>query len=90
MCNELDKRTRYYRLYGAEHELRLWATKHHNSFLVGIFACCREIYHKLRHSGCYGGTKEEALQAYQEESEQKTAEDLAESTENEQLKSANS
>ena len=64
MVNELNQKTRYYHLYAAEHELRLWATRHGNCYLVGIFACCREMYNKLRHSGCYGGTQEEVTKAY--------------------------
>ena len=64
MVNDFNKRTQYYHLYGAEHELRLWSTKHTNSYMVAIFACCREMHNKLRHSGCYGGTETEALEAY--------------------------
>ena len=76
MVNDFNKRTRYYHLYGAEHELRLWATKHSNSYLIGIFACCREMYNKQRHSGCYGGTEQEALLTHEEELYKKIADDL--------------
>ena len=82
ICNEFDKKTRYYHLYGAEHELRLWSSKHSNSYLIGIFACCREIFNKLRHSGCYGGTEKEALQAHAEKLNKKYRDELIKSTEN--------
>ena len=47
------------------------------------------MFNKLRHSGCYGGTEQEALQAYQEEIEQKIAEDLAKSAKDQLIKSEN-
>ena len=89
MVNELNRRTKYYHLYGAEHELRLWASKHRNVYLVCIFACCREPYNKLRHSGCYGGSQQEALLAYEEDLKQEIAQDLIQSEEIKLLKRAN-
>jgi hypothetical protein len=40
--------------------MRLMAKKYSNTFSVGIFACCREIYRPSKHCGLFGGTKEEA------------------------------
>ena len=89
MVNELNKRDKFYYLYGAEAEVRLWASKHSNSYLVCIFACCREQYNKLRHSGCYGGTKEEAQLSYDAEVDQQMTADLIKSKEDQDFKIAN-
>ena len=87
MVNEFDVSSRYYHLYGAEAEMRHWAARFSNSYLVCIFACCREIFNKFRHSGCYGGSQQEAKQAYKEEFELNLTNDLNQSTENQIFKS---
>ena len=81
MVNELKKSSKYYYLYGAEAEVRTIASKQGNSYIVSIFACCREQYNKLRHSGCYGGTKEEAQLAYDAEVGEQMATNLIKSKE---------
>ena len=42
VLNEFEKASNYYRLYGAEVQIRLLAEKYGNSFHLAIFACCRE------------------------------------------------
>ena len=36
------------------------AKKYSNTFSVGIFACCREIFNPSKHCGLFEGTKQEA------------------------------
>ena len=40
--------------------MRRMATKFSNTFSVGIFACCREVFSAARHCGLFSGTKPEA------------------------------
>ena len=45
---------------------------------MSFFACCRELYNVTRHSGCYGGTQEDAqkkFDAEEEETKKKLQED---------------
>ena len=37
------------------------AKKFSNTYLVGIFACCRELFSATKHCGYFGGTKQEAV-----------------------------
>ena len=43
---------------------RILAEDYPNTYSIIVFACCRELYDMTRHSGCFGGTKEEAKLAY--------------------------
>ena len=61
VINEFNKRTGFYQIWNAEADIRTMAKKHPNTFSVGIFACCREIFSTTRHCGLFGGTYEEAL-----------------------------
>ena len=40
------------------------AKKYFNTYSVGIFACCREIYKPSKHCGLFGGTKQEAVEHF--------------------------
>ena len=40
------------------------AKKFSNTYSVGIFACCREIYRPSKHCGLFGGSNEEAYEHY--------------------------
>ena len=42
------------------------AKKFSNTYLVGIFACCREIYRPTKHCGLFGGSKEKAYEFYKQ------------------------
>ena len=61
VINAFDKKTRFYRLWPVENDIRNWTEKYSNAYVVSFFACCRELHSVTRHSGCYGGTSEEAL-----------------------------
>ena len=47
-----------------ETTIRTIARDNRNSYQIGLFACCREIYNPLNHVGLFSGTKEEALAYY--------------------------
>ena len=41
LYNEFNSRTKYFRTLKIEDVLRDWAFKFPNSYVIGIFACCR-------------------------------------------------
>ena len=41
LYNEFDKKTGYYKMLRAEKKIRHWAEIFPNSYLIGIYACCR-------------------------------------------------
>ena len=61
IINQLNKKTAFYEWWAAEADMRLMAKKYSNTFSVGIFACCREIFKPAKHCGLFEGTKQEAL-----------------------------
>ena len=61
IINQLNKRTGFYEWWAVEADIRLMAKKYSNTFNVGIFACCREIFNPSKHCGLFEGTKQEAL-----------------------------
>jgi len=54
VINEFDVRTGYYRLFNVEKVLRGYARDHNNTYVIGINACCRSIYHDavMKGTGC--------------------------------------
>ena len=42
--NEFDNNTKFYKMYKAEKKLRLYAEIYPNAYVIGIFACCRQIW----------------------------------------------
>ena len=58
LINEFDKATGFYKLIGAEENIRSAAQRNSNAYFVCIFACCREILLRKNHSG--GMSLEEA------------------------------
>ena len=44
VLNEWDKGQGFYRLFQAEKRLRMLADSYENCYVIGIFACCRQIY----------------------------------------------
>ena len=52
LVNELNQMKGFYKFYGAEENMRTAARSFSNSYIVGIFACCREIFLVTQHSGC--------------------------------------
>ena len=61
IINQFNKRTGFYEWWAAEADLRLMAKKYSNTYSVGIFACCREIFKPAKHCGLYEGTKQGAV-----------------------------
>ena len=44
LVNELNNATGFYKVFAAEEDCRDIAKNHSNSYLLGLFACCREIF----------------------------------------------
>ena len=61
VINSYNKNTTHYHLWGVEHDIRELASKNKNAYLMGVFACCREIFNSQTHRGYFGGS---LLQAY--------------------------
>ena len=66
LINQINERTGFYEWWAAESDIRLLAKKYSNSYSIGIFACCRELFSPLRHCGLFKGTKQEALAHFTE------------------------
>ena len=60
VINAYDKRTTFYKMVPAEHDIREGAKKNKNAFYIGTFACCREIFNPNRHRDYFGGTEIQA------------------------------
>ena len=52
LVNEFNQTKGFYKLFGAEENMRNLARTYSNAYIVGIFACCREIFLVTQHSGC--------------------------------------
>ena len=52
VVNQFVESKGFYKLYGAEENMRTAARTFSNAYIVGIFACCREIFLVTQHSGC--------------------------------------
>ena len=44
VINEYDRSKGFYKLFMAESKLRDLAERYSNAYLIGIFACCRQLY----------------------------------------------
>ena len=44
LVNEFNQFKGFYKLYGAEENMRTAARTFSNAYIVGVFACCREIF----------------------------------------------
>ena len=53
LYNEYDPRNKFYKILMAEAKLRGWAEIYPNSYIIGIFACCRQLYDQPTMSGFY-------------------------------------
>ena len=56
----MNKKTGYFHTVNAEHDIRYIAKEFSNTYTLGLFACCREIYRSKVHCGLVGPTKEDA------------------------------
>ena len=53
LYNEFDKKTGFYKMFKAEEIIRNMAAEFDNSYLMGIFACCRQIFNTDQLEGNY-------------------------------------
>ena len=60
LYNEYDKKAEFYKLMMAEAKLRGWAEIYPNSYIIGIFACCRQLHKNETMCDCI--SREEAEQ----------------------------
>ena len=51
VINEYDPEKEFYKLYGAEYKVRYWAENFPNSYIISIFACCRQLWDDIKMSG---------------------------------------
>ena len=49
--NQFDKQSKFYKMMNVEIFLRNCSDSYSNSYMIGIFACCREIYKPKVHTG---------------------------------------
>ena len=52
LVNEHSKKKGFYQFFGAEENMRMATQTFSNAYIVGIFACCREIFLVTQHSEC--------------------------------------
>ena len=57
LLNEFEEKTGFYKLLNAEGKLRFWAEIYPNAYIIGIFACCRQLYDHKTMSGCISKKK---------------------------------
>ena len=66
VLNEFHKAVGYYKLDAVETNIRGISNQCKNGYIVGIFACCREIFVKSMHTNCFGAdNKEEAQKQFE-------------------------
>ena len=53
MVNEFDPKKGFYKLYNAEETIRVMANNNSNSYMITIFACCRQLYNGDKMQGYY-------------------------------------
>ena len=66
ILNEHSEKDTFYKIFGAEENMRTHARKFSNTYIVGIFACCREIFVISQHSGGINLAKKEELELQRE------------------------
>ena len=58
MVNEYDTKTFFYKMVNPEADIRSIASDFPNSYQIALFACCREVLSRDKHTG--GIPKKEA------------------------------
>ena len=53
MVNEFEPKKGFYKLFNAEEKVRLMATLNKNSYMITIFACCRQLYDGQKMQGYF-------------------------------------
>ena len=65
VLNEFDPKKNFYKLYGAESQIRYLSDLYKNCYFISIFACCREKWLPEQHNNCIGArSKDEAEQKF--------------------------
>ena len=44
LYNEYDQAAGFYKIMKAESKLRVWAEIYPNLYVIGVFACCRQLW----------------------------------------------
>ena len=57
LTNTFDKKTGFYKMWGVENDIRTLSKNNTNSYIIALFACCREIHNSQSHSGLFGGSE---------------------------------
>ena len=65
LLNEFNRGTAFYKFWGIEGQIRATAELFPNSYQIGIFACCRQIYLQSRDAGCLPGPEKQARAAFE-------------------------
>ena len=81
VLNEFHKAVGYYKLDAVETNIRGISNQCKNGYIVGIFACCREIFVTSMHTNCFGADSKQDAQ------KQFDAKDAAEKLEAEEKQS---
>ena len=67
VLNQFNKHDQWYKLLAVEIDIRSLSKNCKNSYLVSIFACCRENFSKAIHSGCFEAeNQEEATKKFEQ------------------------
>ena len=56
LLNQYSKKSEFYMLHSVERDIRYVSELCKNAYLVGIFACCREIFIPKIHCACVKAT----------------------------------
>ena len=79
VVNEYDKHSKFYKMYSAEAAIRSLAERNSNSYMVTVFACCRQIYKETLMTGCISLEQMQSLEKKDDEdveSEEREIDDL--------------
>lgn len=65
LVNEYMNRTKFYKMFRAEAIIRGYAGTYPNSYIIGIFACCRQLYNQNEMTGKISKKEADALKQKQ-------------------------
>ena len=67
LLNQFNKQDQWYKLIEVEMDIRRLSKRCKNSYLVSVFACCRENFTKALHTGCVeADNQEEATKKFEQ------------------------
>ena len=61
LINEYDPKTGFFKIWAIEYDIRRLAKDNTNAYIIGLMACCREMFSSQKHSGLFGGTEQQVL-----------------------------